>query len=62
MRELMGQSEDDMDVGNREQFLLASSDPAIASLALTLRAVPIATTIKGDGAIPAAGTLIAMST
>src|SRR5215472_9145914 len=53
---------DDMDIGNGQEFPLASGDPVVASLALTLGAVSIATTIKGDGRIATAGTLVAMST
>jgi len=51
-----------MDIGNGKQFSLASGDPVVASLALALGAVSIPTTIKGDGTIPTAGTLVAMST
>jgi len=49
-----------MDVGNRQQFVLTSCDPAVASAALTLGTVSIATTVIGDGAIAAARALVAM--
>lgn len=53
-RELMRQGEDNVDIGDRQEFILASGDPLVASSALTLGTVPIAATIKRDGAIAAA--------
>jgi hypothetical protein len=52
--------EDDMDVGGRQKFAAARLQPAVASGGLTLGAVPISARVVRDGAIPAAGTLIAM--
>ena len=57
----MRQGKDDMDIGNGQEFPLASGDPVVASLALALGAVSIATTIKEDGTVATAGTLVAMS-
>jgi hypothetical protein len=44
--ELVRQSEDNMDIGNRQKFFLPSHNPLIASATLTLGAMAIATTIK----------------
>jgi hypothetical protein len=41
-RQLMGEREDDMSVGRCEQFGASRGQPAIARLALTLWAVPVA--------------------
>ena len=38
-----------MEIGHREQVLLAPREPALARLGLTLRAVPVATRVIGDG-------------
>ena len=54
-------SEDDMDVAGGQEFLAARLQPTVASVGLALRAVPIATGIVRDGAIPAAGTFIHMA-
>jgi hypothetical protein len=54
LTELMRQGEDNVDIGDRQEFILASGDPVVASSALTLGTVPIAATIKRDGAIAAA--------
>jgi hypothetical protein len=43
--ELVRQSEDNMDIGNRQKFTLPSHDPFIASAALTLWAVAIAAAV-----------------
>ena len=43
------QSKDDMEVWQGEQVLLAPRKPALARLCLTLRAVPIAARVVGDG-------------
>ena len=40
--ELVRQSEDNMDIGNRQKFALPSHDPFIASAALALRTMAIA--------------------
>jgi hypothetical protein len=45
----MRQSKDDMEIGHGEQVLLAPRQPALARLSLTLRAVPVATGVIGDG-------------
>ena len=44
--ELVRQGEDNVDVGDRQEFVLASGDPLVTSSALTLGAMAIATTIK----------------
>jgi hypothetical protein len=46
--ELVRQSKDNVDIGNRQQFTLPSPDPPIASAALTLGAMAIA---AGNGEI-----------
>jgi len=60
--ELVRESEDNMDIGNRQKFVLPSHDPLVASAALTLGAMAIAATVKGDGAIATARALVAMPT
>ncbi len=40
-RQLMGKREDDMRVGHRQQFGASRGQPAVARLALALRAVPV---------------------
>jgi hypothetical protein len=62
MGELVRQGKDNVDIGDRQEFVLAGSDPLIASSALALGAVPIPATIEGDGAIAAARTVVAMAT
>jgi hypothetical protein len=54
--------EDDMEVASRQEFLATRLQPLVAGGGLTLGAVSIPAGIVGDGAIPAAGTLIPMST
>ncbi len=56
----MGKGEDHVHVGGGQEFLLARLEPAVAGLGLTLGTVPISARVVGDGAIPAAGTLIAV--
>src|ERR1700756_3356413 len=58
--ELVRQSEDNMDIGNRQKFTLPSHDPFVASAGLTLWAMAIAATVVGDGVIATARALIAM--
>jgi len=58
--ELVRQSEDNVDIGNRQKFVLTSRDPLVASSALTLGTVTIAAAVKGDGAIATARALVAM--
>lgn len=48
-RPCMVRVEDDMDVGRGEKFEAPGLDPAFASAGLTLRTVPIATAVAGDG-------------
>jgi hypothetical protein len=60
--ELVRQGKDNMDIGNRQKFTLPSHDPLVASTALTLWAMAIATAVIGDGAIATARALIAMPT
>jgi hypothetical protein len=43
--ELVRQSEDNMDIGNRQKFTLPSYDPLVASAALTLGTMAIAATV-----------------
>jgi hypothetical protein len=50
-----------MDVGNRQEFVLASRDPFIAGSALALGAMPIAAAIERDGAITTSRATVAMS-
>jgi hypothetical protein len=47
--ELVGKGEDNMDVGDRQEFVLASRDPFIAGSALAFWAMPIA---AANGEIP----------
>jgi hypothetical protein len=56
--ELVGKGEDNMDVGDRQEFVLASRDPFIAGSALAFWAMPIAATVERDGAIAAARALV----
>ena len=60
-RQLVGQRKHDMSVGRSEQFGAPGGQPAVARLALALRAVPVATRVIGDGAMAAAGALIQMA-
>jgi hypothetical protein len=54
----MRQSEYDVEVWNFEEFLLARSEPALTSLCLTLRTVPVPARIIRDGLMTALETLI----
>ncbi len=60
-RQLVGQRKHDMSVGRSEQFGAPGGQPAVARLALALRAVPVATRVIGDGAMTTAGALIQMT-
>src|ERR1700723_2790941 len=60
--ELVRQSKDNMDVGDGQHFPLPSHNPLIASAALTLWAMAIATAVIRGGAIATARALIAMPT
>jgi hypothetical protein len=55
-------SEDHMDVRGGQKFAAPRVQPTVASGGLTLGTVPIPAGIVRDGTIPAAGTLIPMST
>src|SRR5215831_12991221 len=59
--EMMRDREDDVNIRDRQQFALPGSNPTVARPTLTLGAMAIATTIKGEGAIAAARTLVTMS-
>jgi hypothetical protein len=56
----MRKGKDHVHVAGGQEFLSARLQPAVAGLGLTLGAVPISTGVVRDGAIPAAGTLIAV--
>src|SRR5258705_4198091 len=57
-----GQCEDHVQVAGREKFSSTSSDPAVPSSGLTLRAMAIAAAVIGDGGtMSAAGALIEMT-
>src|SRR5580700_3694477 len=50
-----------MDVARGEKFLTARFEPTVASVGLTLGAVPVTATVEGDGrTVPAVGALIEM--
>ena len=60
--QLRRQREDDMDVGRGQKFTAARRDPAFPRTGLTLRAMPIAATVVGDGGtMSATGALIDMT-
>src|SRR6202166_5457353 len=50
-----------MHIARREKLLATRRKPAVASTGLTLRAVPVAARVVGDGAMSAAGAFIEMS-
>ena len=52
--------EDDVDVADREQLLLASRDPRVPRRGQTLRAMPIATAVVREGRLRALVTAIAV--
>jgi len=52
--QLVRQREDDMRIGCSEQLSASRSQPAVARLALTLWAMPVAAGIIGDGTMAAA--------
>src|SRR5271168_53557 len=60
-RQFTRKREDHMHVARREKFSPTCGDPAFPRRRLTLRAVPVAAGVVGDGAIPAAGALIEMT-
>jgi hypothetical protein len=61
-QERMRQREDDVHIRNVEQVTLARVEPAFARLRLTLRAVPVATRVIGDGLMSAATAGVDVST
>src|SRR5579864_4167429 len=60
--ERMRQREDDVHIRHVEEIPLAGAEPALARLRLTLRTVPIATRVIGDGAMAACVAVIDMTT
>ena len=52
-RDLRRQREDDVEIGNRQEFALPRGKPFPAGLSLALRAMPIAAGIVGDADRPA---------
>ncbi len=54
----MGEREDTVHIRHVEQIALARVEPTLPRLRLTLRAVPVATRVIGDGPIPAGVTPI----
>jgi len=60
--QLRRQGEDHVDVGRGQQFTTTRRDPAFTRTGLTLRAVPVATAVVGDGGtMSTAGALINMA-
>ena len=57
----MREREDDVHIRHVEELPFARVQPALARLRLTLRAVPIATRVIGDGLMPAGVTPVEMS-
>src|SRR5260370_15063519 len=60
--ELVRESKDNMDIGDRQKFTLPSHNPLVASATLTLGAMAIATTVIRGGAIATARALITIPT
>jgi hypothetical protein len=60
-REFMGKSENDVEVGNRQQLCGTRLEPLGTSVPLALWAVPVATRVIRDGLMSASDALIAMS-
>src|SRR3989442_1356825 len=60
-RQFMRYGEDNMDVARGKKLLTTRLQPTIAGVGLTLRAVPVAAAVVGDGrTVPAVGALIEM--
>jgi hypothetical protein len=59
-RQLTRKGEDHMHVARREKLPPTCLEPTVAGTALTLRAVPVATGVVRDGAMPAADALVEM--
>jgi hypothetical protein len=60
--ELVRQGKDNVDIGNRQKFVLPSHNPFVASATLTLGAMAIAATVIRGSAIATARALITMPT
>jgi hypothetical protein len=60
-QEPMREREDDVHIRYVEELPLASVQPALSRLCLTLRAVPVPTRVVGDGLMPAGVTPIEMA-
>ena len=55
----VGEGKDHMHVGNGQEFLLTGGQPLVAGVGQTLRAMPIAAAVVGDGhGMTASGTTI----
>jgi hypothetical protein len=59
--QLVGQGEHYMKVRQPQQLLFPASEPSLACLRLTLRAVPVPAGVEGDGQMTAPGTMIEMA-
>ena len=57
----MWHGEDQMEVADREQFLLPSVQPLLACVGLALRAVAVSAGVVRDGLVAAANALVAMA-
>ena len=60
--EFMRNTEDDMEVCRRQDFLFASSQPTLACLCLALGAMPVTARVVGNGLMTAARTRVEMAT
>ena len=60
-RKLPRQRKDDVDVARGQEFFSPRLEPAVASVSLALRAMPVPARVEGDGLMSAFGTLIQMS-
>jgi hypothetical protein len=58
--QLVRHGKDHVKVAGVEEFAFSCRQPALASLGLTLRAVPISARVVGDGLITATGASISM--
>lgn len=59
--QLVRNTEDDMEVCRRQDFLFAGSQPALACLRLALRAMPVPARVIGNGLMTALRTRIEMA-
>lgn len=50
-----------MTVGHIEQFLASGSEPFVTGVGLALWTVPVATRVKGDGAVATSGAALEMT-